>query len=120
MLCFLSNQQSHSYFVHGQKISYINFVYNAKFLKSVTLYLTVSIHTNSNKLSEFFKLFQVIAENLSKEEIQGLKAMFTNMDTDKSGTITYDELKEGLKKLGSKLTEAEVRQLMEAVKYSKT
>ena len=46
--------------------------------------------------------------------------MFTNMDTDKSGTITYDELKEGLKKLGSKLTEAEVRQLMEAVKYSKT
>lgn len=41
--------------------------------------------------------------------------MFTNIDTDKSGTITYEELKAGLARLGSKLTEAEVQQLMEAV-----
>ena len=59
---------------------------------------------------------QVIAENLSTEEIQGLKQMFANIDTDKSGTITYDELKTGLARLGSKLTEAEVQQLMEAVR----
>jgi len=52
---------------------------------------------------------------MSGEEIQGLKAMFTNMDTDKSGTITYEELKAGLQRLGSKLTEAEVKQLMDAV-----
>jgi len=58
---------------------------------------------------------QVIAESLSEEEIKGLKTMFANMDTDKSGTITYEELKNGLAKLGSKLTEAEVKQLMEAV-----
>ncbi|KAH6786387.1 calmodulin-domain protein kinase 9 [Perilla frutescens var. hirtella] len=57
---------------------------------------------------------KVIAENLSEEEIHGLKAMFTNMDTDKSGTITYEELKAGLARLGSKLTKAEVRQLMDA------
>jgi calcium-dependent protein kinase len=37
------------------------------------------------------------------------------MDTDKSGTITYEELKTGLARLGSKLSEAEVKQLMEAV-----
>lgn len=43
--------------------------------------------------------------------------MFTNMDTDNSGTITYEELKSGLARLGSKLTEAEVQQLMEAVRY---
>jgi len=43
--------------------------------------------------------------------------MFTNIDTDKSGTITYDELRTGLARLGSKLSEAEVRQLMEAVRY---
>jgi len=43
--------------------------------------------------------------------------MFTNMDTDKSGTITYEELRAGLQRLGSKLTEAEVRQLMEAVSH---
>lgn len=41
--------------------------------------------------------------------------MFTNIDTDNSGTITYEELKAGLARLGSKLTEAEVQQLMEAV-----
>ncbi|XP_028760333.1 calcium-dependent protein kinase 33 isoform X1 [Neltuma alba] len=65
-----------------------------------------------NKLKKL--ALKVIAENLSEEEIQGLKAMFTNMDTDNSGTITYEELKEGLQRLGSKLTEAEVKQLMEA------
>lgn len=61
------------------------------------------------------KLSQVIAENLSEEEIKGLKAMFTNIDTDKSGSITYEELKTGLARLGSKLSEVEVKQLMEAV-----
>ena len=29
--------------------------------------------------------------------------MFANIDTDNSGTITYEELKEGLAKLGSKI-----------------
>lgn len=37
------------------------------------------------------------------------------MDTDNSGTITYEELKAGLPKLGTKLSESEVMQLMEAV-----
>ena len=58
----------------------------------------------------------MIAENLSPEEIKGLKQMFNNMDTDKSGTITVEELKEGLTKLGSKISEAEVQKLMEAVR----
>jgi calcium-dependent protein kinase len=63
-------------------------------------------------------VLQVIAENLNEEEIKGLKQMFLNIDTDNSGTITYEELKAGLAKLGSKLTEAEVKQLMEAVSYT--
>ncbi|XP_023735656.1 calcium-dependent protein kinase 2 isoform X1 [Lactuca sativa] len=68
-----------------------------------------------NKLKKL--ALKVIAENLSAEEIQGLKSMFMNMDTDKSGTITYDELKTGLARLGSKLSESEVRQLMDAVSF---
>ncbi|KAL8114373.1 calcium-dependent protein kinase 15-like isoform X2 [Apium graveolens] len=56
----------------------------------------------------------VIAENLSEEEIIGLKEMFKSMDTDNSGTITYEELKAGLPKLGTKLSESEMMQLMEA------
>lgn len=44
----------------------------------------------------------------------GLKQMFKGMDTDNSGTITLEELKQGLSKSGTKLTESEVQQLMEA------
>ncbi|WOG86335.1 hypothetical protein DCAR_0205537 [Daucus carota subsp. sativus] len=56
---------------------------------------------------------KVIAENLSEEEIIGLKEMFKSIDTDNSGTITYDELKDGLRKLGTELSESEVGQLIE-------
>ncbi|XP_010430219.2 PREDICTED: calcium-dependent protein kinase 19 [Camelina sativa] len=64
-----------------------------------------------NKLKKLALKF--IAQNLKEEELKGLKTMFANMDTDKSGTITYDELKSGLEKLGSRLTETEVKQLLE-------
>jgi Ca2+-binding EF-hand superfamily protein len=66
-------------------------------------------------MSQFLFFLQVIAENLSEEEIMGLKEMFKSMDTDNSGTITFEELKAGLPKLGTKLSESEVKQLMEAV-----
>ncbi|MCO5600236.1 hypothetical protein L7F22_054346 [Adiantum nelumboides] len=65
-----------------------------------------------NKLKKL--ALKVIAESLSEEEIMGLKQMFKNMDTDSSGTITFEELKIGLAKQGSKLAEHEVRQLMDA------
>ncbi|KAK3432049.1 hypothetical protein EUGRSUZ_E04057 [Eucalyptus grandis] len=66
-------------------------------------------------MNEMKKLaLKVIATNFSEEDIKGLKAMFTNMDTDNSGTITFEELKSGLARLGSRLTETEVKQLMEA------
>ncbi|AQK45711.1 Putative calcium-dependent protein kinase family protein [Zea mays] len=59
-------------------------------------------------------------ENLTEDEIKGLKQMFNNMDTDRSGTITVEELKDGLAKLGSKISEAEVQKLMEAVDVDKS
>ncbi|KAG5589425.1 hypothetical protein H5410_039939 [Solanum commersonii] len=65
-----------------------------------------------NKLKKV--ALKVIAENLSEEEIIGLKEMFKSIDTDDSGTITFEELKAGLTKMGTKLSESEVRQLMEA------
>lgn len=58
---------------------------------------------------------QVIAGCLSEEEIMGLKEMFKSMDSDGNGTITLEELKQGLAKQGTKLSEYEVKQLMEAV-----
>lgn len=41
--------------------------------------------------------------------------MFTLMDTDKDGKVTYEELKAGLQKVGSQLAEPEVKMLMEVV-----
>ena len=40
------------------------------------------------------------------------------IDTDNSGTITFDELKEGLKRVGSELMESEIQHLMDAVRES--
>ncbi|ERN06720.1 hypothetical protein AMTRI_Chr01g103780 [Amborella trichopoda] len=66
-------------------------------------------------MNKFKKVaLKVIAGCLSEEEIMGLKEMFKNMDTDNSGTITLEELKQGLSKQGTKLSEYEVKQLMEA------
>lgn len=58
---------------------------------------------------------QVIAERLSEEEIGGLKELFKMIDTDNSGTITFDELKTGLRRVGSELMESEIQTLMDAV-----
>ncbi|TYJ06719.1 hypothetical protein E1A91_A12G254200v1 [Gossypium mustelinum] len=80
--------------------------------------LDVAVLTRMKQFRAMNKLkkvaLKVIAENLSEEEIIGLKEMFKSMDTDNSGTITFEELKAGLPKLGTKLSENEVRQLMEA------
>lgn len=65
-----------------------------------------------NKLKKM--ALRVIAERLSDEEIGGLKEMFKMIDTDNSETITFEELKEGLKKVGSELMESEIKSLMDA------
>ncbi|CAL9108921.1 calcium-dependent protein kinase 2-like [Musa acuminata AAA Group] len=78
-------------------------------------------NTVLNRLKQFQAMNQfkkaalkVIAGCLSEEEIKGLKEMFKNMDSDNSGTITLEELEQGLAKQGTKLSEHEVKQLMEA------
>ncbi|WOL02336.1 calcium-dependent protein kinase 24-like [Canna indica] len=65
-----------------------------------------------NKLKKM--ALKVIAESLSEEEIGGLKELFKMIDTDNSGTITFDELKDGLRRVGSELMESEIQALMDA------
>ncbi|XP_043713763.1 calcium-dependent protein kinase SK5-like [Telopea speciosissima] len=65
-----------------------------------------------NKLKKM--ALRVIAESLSEEEIGGLKELFKMIDADNSGTITFEELKEGLRKVGSNLMESEIKDLMDA------
>jgi len=65
-----------------------------------------------NKLKKM--ALRVIAENLSEDEIAGLKEMFKMIDADNSGQITFEELKVGLKKVGANLQESEIYALMQA------
>ncbi|XP_057793554.1 calcium-dependent protein kinase 11-like [Salvia miltiorrhiza] len=65
-----------------------------------------------NKLKKM--ALRVIAERLSEEEIGGLRQLFSMLDADNSGTITFEELKQGLKKVGSELMESEILSLMNA------
>ncbi|WJX47846.1 Calcium-dependent protein kinase 12 [Trifolium repens] len=71
-----------------------------------------------NKLKKM--ALRVIAERLSEEEIGGLKELFKMIDTDSSGTITFDELKDGLKRVGSELMESEIQDLMDAADVDKS
>ncbi|KAM3394726.1 Calcium-dependent protein kinase 4 [Capsicum chinense] len=69
-------------------------------------------------MNKFKKMaLRVIAERLSEEEIGGLRQLFKMIDTDNSGTITYEELKHGLKRVGSDLTESEIKALMSAADF---
>lgn len=70
-----------------------------------------------NKLKK--EALKVIALNMPKEEIEGLKQMFFAMDTDRSGTITVDELRQGLKKKGSLLPEDDLQLLMNDIDVDK-
>jgi len=65
-----------------------------------------------NKLKKM--ALRVIAENLSEDEIAGLREMFKMLDTDNSGQITLEELKSGLKRVGANLKDSEIVTLMEA------
>ncbi|QCE05311.1 calcium-dependent protein kinase [Vigna unguiculata] len=65
-----------------------------------------------NKLKKI--AIRVIAESLSEEEIAGLREMFKMIDTDNSGQITLEELKNGLERVGSVLKDSEIAWLMQA------
>ncbi|KAI3809468.1 hypothetical protein L1987_25444 [Smallanthus sonchifolius] len=65
-----------------------------------------------NKLKKM--ALKVIASKLSEEEIAGLKQMFKMIDTDKSGYITFQELKDGLKSFGAVLDESDIYDLMQS------
>ena len=65
-----------------------------------------------NKLKK--RALQVIAANLAPQEIEGLKNMFEAIDTDKSGTITVNELKACVGKGHFKLSESDLSDLLKS------
>jgi calcium-dependent protein kinase len=66
--------------------------------------------------SKFKQLGMImLVKHLKKEELEGLRQLFVEMDTDKSGTITMDELRLGLDKHGAHLAKSEVEALMDSL-----
>ncbi|CAF2144780.1 unnamed protein product [Brassica napus] len=65
-----------------------------------------------NKLKKM--ALRVVAEKLSEEEIGGLKELFKMIDRDNSGTITFEELKDCIRRVGSELVESEIQELLQA------
>ncbi|GHP10817.1 calcium-dependent protein kinase 19 [Pycnococcus provasolii] len=63
-----------------------------------------------NKLKR--RALQIIAGTMTPDEIAGLKNMFEAIDRDRSGSITFNELKEGLAKQGCKASEEQLHDLM--------
>ncbi|RAL47635.1 hypothetical protein DM860_011373 [Cuscuta australis] len=59
------------------------------------------------------KALLVIAEHLAIDEVEVIKEMFTLVDTNGDGKVTYEELKAGLQKVGSQLAEPEIKLLMD-------
>ncbi|KAK6123274.1 hypothetical protein DH2020_042981 [Rehmannia glutinosa] len=84
----------------------------------VILVAYAKFSSNRNNLREKGLLLlrvrtKVIAEHLSVEEVEVIRDMFALMDTDNDGKVTYEELKAGLRRVGSQLAEPEIKLLMD-------
>ncbi|KFK31209.1 hypothetical protein AALP_AA6G082200 [Arabis alpina] len=60
------------------------------------------------------KVLGIVADHLPNEEIAAIVQMFQTMDTDKNGHLTFEELRDGLKKIGQVVPEGDVKMLMDA------
>ncbi|GLJ26420.1 hypothetical protein SUGI_0509490 [Cryptomeria japonica] len=71
--------------------------------------------TQFSMMNKFKKrALRVMAEHLSVEEAKSIKDMFQTMDTDNSGTLSYEKMKEGLHNLGYQMADSEVQILIDA------
>lgn len=56
-----------------------------------------------------------LAQTLSQEEVEGLMEMFKSMDKDGNGTVTVQELQEGLKEKGYSMAHEKVEELVNSI-----
>lgn len=54
-----------------------------------------------------------MAQHMSQDEVKGLQELFASMDTDHSGTISLDELRQGLQRRGVAVPEPLLAQIMD-------
>lgn len=99
----------------AQQVLEHSWIQNAKKTSNVPLGDIVRTRLKQFSVMNRFKkkALRVIADHLSVEEVEVIRDMFTLMDTDKDGKVTYEELRAGLRKVGSQLAEPEIKMLME-------
>lgn len=57
----------------------------------------------------------MVADNLSEDQIEGIKQIFDMMDTDKNGNLTFEELRDGFHLIGQTVPDPDVQMLIDAV-----
>ncbi|KAK4795462.1 hypothetical protein SAY86_013456 [Trapa natans] len=60
------------------------------------------------------KVLRVVADHLPEDQVDEIMEMFYTMDTDNTGSLTLEELKDGLQKYGQPVADPEVEMLMDA------
>jgi calcium-dependent protein kinase len=68
------------------------------------------------RLQKFKKLgLFTLAQTLNQEEVEGLMEMFKSIDKDGNGTVTVQELQEGLKEKGYNMAKEKVEELVNSI-----
>ncbi|GAA0143873.1 hypothetical protein Leryth_003802 [Lithospermum erythrorhizon] len=93
-----------------------NWIQNANNVSNVSLGERVGTRIKQFSLMNKFKkrVLRVVADALPDEQIDVIRTMFNMMDTDNDGSLSIEELKEGLKLIGQPLADHEVKLLMDA------
>ncbi|KAE8692378.1 Calcium-dependent protein kinase 24 [Hibiscus syriacus] len=91
-------------------------ILNLEHARNVNLGEHVRARIKQFSLMNKFKkeVLRVVADNLPDEQVDSITEMFNMMDTDESGNLTFEELRDGLKKIGHSLDDPDVQMLMEA------
>ncbi|KAJ8445738.1 hypothetical protein Cgig2_026065 [Carnegiea gigantea] len=89
---------------------------NADSIADIPLGHTVRTRIKQFSLMNKFKkkVLRVVADSLPDEQIDKLRRTFHMMDTDKNGCLSFEELKQGLFKLGHVLPDADVQMILDA------
>ncbi|WJZ88094.1 hypothetical protein VitviT2T_007425 [Vitis vinifera] len=89
---------------------------NATSIPNVSLGENVRTRIKQFSLMNKFKkrVLRVVADNLPNEQRDGIRQIFHMMDTDKNGNLSFEELKDGLHKIGHPVADPDVKMLIEA------
>lgn len=60
-------------------------------------------------------ILQIVADNLPDEIKEQLKEIFEMVDSDNNGNLTFEELRDGLHKIGHHVTDPDVQMLLDTV-----